>query len=99
QEREDRSQDGGQRRLLRVVPAADDPAAAGRQAVAGNHGGGEGDAVQPQRQNGLADEASLLGGRRQDFRRALVLELAVRRLRISLVGLLRQQGNLARLLR
>ena len=70
-----------------------------RQSVAGDDGGREGHAVQPEREDGAADEAAVLGGGRQDLRRPPLLEPAVRQLLVSVVGLLRQQGHPARLLR
>ena len=80
QEPQDRRDDGGHRRLLRVVPAADDTQPSRRQPVARDDGGREGHALQPEREDGAPDEAPVLGGRRQDLRRPPLLEPAVRRI-------------------
>ena len=69
-----------------------------RQPVARDDGGGEGDAVQPEREDGAADEAALLGRGRPDLRRASLLEPAVRRVLLSVERLLRQEGRAARVL-
>ena len=79
-ERQDRCSNGNCRRLLRLVPAADDPQQSRRQPGARDDGGGEGDAVQPEREDGAADEAPLLGGGRPHLRRPPLFEPADRQL-------------------